>query len=595
MKEETFLKRKHQKFIAAVSLFLCIAIINSISAAAFSGYRSVAPNAIATTSVHGIVAGETLQLYSSSNDEGIADYDGIWSSSNPDIVSCTPGGSITGNKAGGYADITCTSKSDGSTESFRVYCVRAVPPQLCSTREFQSYIYAQPDNGKLLSVHLNLSKLWNFLFAFFRGLTMHTSPNSLSIITIGSFEVRGQYGNYAYIRFNNDYTSDGFIKYKDIAQKISSFIYLSQSQITVKTGTNEYLKCEYSGTVNWTVENDEEDGKINYENSIIKFDPSTGKITPKKGGATSITASANGMSQTCKIQSIYMWPQEWKVTAEKDITFYELSGVVDYDADISEGDIFYVIGDLGGSDGRCYVRYGNEWSQYYAYAKIEDFSTKGTISQYNELGWAWPVRDVKNGVVQTQKANYIQSPYGWRDQKPKRHQGIDITTGSSGEIAGYDIVSAFDGTVIFCGDQYGYDWGYCVAVKSDCVDPVSGKNFVAVYMHLMDKPNVVEGEPVFKGKTVLGKVGNTTTPGIGMGYHLHFEFNNQTSSIGILSDGSQTTGYGRKSYDYLVNPIFLYTDKYENKEILYNPTSESELLYFKTFWYGNGDEIKDAY
>lgn len=97
------------------------------------------------------------------------------------------------------------------------------------------------------------------------------------------------------------------------------------------------------------------------------------------------------------------------------------------------------------------------------------------------------------------------------------------------------------------------------------------------------------------GKTVLGQVGNTTKPENTMGYHLHFEFNNQTSSIGVTSDGRQTTGYGRKRFDYLVNPIFLYMDEYHAGELTYYKNSESEKNYFKTFWYGNGKELKDVY
>lgn len=502
MNEELFFKRKHKKFTATVSLFLCFAIINSVSAIAFSGYRSIAPNAISTTSVHGIVAGETLQLYSSSNDDGVYDKDGIWSSSNPNVILCTPGGSITGLKANNYADITCTSKSDGSTKTFKVYCVRAVYPQVeCTTSDFTSYIYAQPNNNKLISVHMNFNIMWNFLTVLFKTLAMLDIPlfpstNSLSVITSVSFTVYGQYGNFAYIRFNEDPTSDGFVKYTDLSKKINSFIYLSDSQITIEAGTNEYLKCDYSGTVNWTVENDADDGKKDYKNSIIKFDPSTGKITPQKGGITSITASANGMSQTCKIYSIYMWPQEWKVTAEKSITFYELSGAVDYDFDISKGDTFYVIGDLGGSDGRCYVRYGTAPFDYYAYAKIEDFSTKGTISQYNELGWTWPVKTPQN----KNKANFISSPYGKRNTNPSMHKGFDITTGIAGEIKEYDVVSAFDGKVIY--KEYSDSTGYCVGIQSNKPDPVSGKKMVAFYMHLIDSAIVYRGENVSAGQTI---------------------------------------------------------------------------------------------
>ena len=588
-----------------MSLILCFAIIvSSSSTSAFAFIGSKKTNAITVDTVHGIIAGESLQIHAFS--DGVLLENIELTSSNPSVVSCLPGGYIRGEKCGDYADITCTTQ-DGLRKTFTVYCVRAVYPQEeCSTNSLRTPIYAQPKNGMVLSIYVSLSEFGRiveyvfYILAFVLSIIkidpFSNSPESLSVFTAGNFKVCGQYGNYAYIRFDDNPSSDGFISYSKLNKKLEEFLYISDSELTVKVGEQSvFLTANYPGEIIWTLENDEADGNIDYENSIIKFDPTVGVVIPKKGGVTSIRATANGMGRTCEIISIYMWPQEWKVVASQEITLYSKPDAVNGKGKIKEGDTFWVVGDLGGSNSWCYVNHGSQAFPEYSYAKIEDFSTKGTISQYNELDWSWPIKATKNGVEQAKKPNYISSPYGWRDAKPKNHQGIDITTGNAGEIAGYDIVSAFDGTVIFRGDKYGYDWGYCVAIRSDCVDPISGKNFVAVYMHLMHKPDVIEGEKVIAGETVLGQVGNTTTPGIEMGYHLHFEFNNQTSSIGVTSDGSQTTGYGRKSFDYLVNPIFLYMDEYHAGELTYYKNSESEKNYFKTFWYGNGKELEDVY
>ena len=75
---------------------------------------------------------------------------------------------------------------------------------------------------------MNFNIMWNFLTVIFKALAMlgiplFPSTNSLSVITSGSFTVYGQYGNFAYIRFNEDPTSDGFVKYTDLSKKINSF------------------------------------------------------------------------------------------------------------------------------------------------------------------------------------------------------------------------------------------------------------------------------------------------------------------------------------------------------------------------------------
>ncbi len=584
-----------KKIIKIISVFLCLIIaFNTVSVAAVLPSGNKKPDALSVDVVHGIVAGETIPIHAFS--DGILLKNITLTSSDPSVISCSPDGHITGEKAGESADITCTSQ-DGSSKTFTVYCVRAVyPPEECSTNTLRTKILAQPKNGTLVSIHLNFNILFNFLSWFFQRvaefgrLIAIITPNSLQPITTGNFKVCGQYGNYAYIRFDDTPSSDGFIEYTDLNKNFDEFLYISKSKLTIKAEEEAaYLTADYYGKVTWEVENDKaDDGTLDYENSIIDFDPGTGKIKAKKGGITSIRATANGMGRTCDIVSIYMWPQEWKVTAEKKITLYEHPDIVDINYEINEGDTFWVVGDLGGSNSWCYINRGSQAFPEYSYAKIEDFSTKGTISQYNELGWSWPVRDVKNGVEQTQKAKYIQSPYGWRDTDPARHKGIDIS-----RVDEYEVVSAFAGKVIYVYDVAdGYkSCGNCVAIRSTTKDPVTGEYLVAIYMHLKSKPKVSKNQYI-SANQLLGYVGNT---GNSTGPHLHFEVNTRNLSYGekLYYDANMED---EMIFSIMVNPLYFYMDycflpEDNSERITINPGCDA-MEYRKPFWYGD-DAVKE--
>ncbi len=166
------------------------------------------------------------------------------------------------------------------------------------------------------------------------------------------------------------------------------------------------------------------------------------------------------------------------------------------------------------------------------------------------------------------------------------HKGIDITTGIPGQIKGYDVVSTCAGKVVYVGNDKTSDYGYCLSVRSDEKDPVTGLYYVVTYMHLNSPPIVERWDDVLVGQ-VLGYVGNTSSSS-GMGYHLHFEINCKNST---LNDGSGT----RSSYDNLINPIFIFIDKCEigdeeNKregKIIINQGSDAVALYRGAYWYGD--------
>ena len=310
--------------------------------------------------------------------------------------------------------------------------------------------------------------------------------------------------------------------------------------------------------------------------SIISVDSETGLITGKKAGTAKLIAKIGGEEISIPVYCIYKWKKAWTGKANKATTIY--SGTSDSTmsvASISSGTKFYVSGDDGGSDGWAYGYATVDGNSKWGFVKINDISTKGTVSQYNSMNWRWPLKNVAY--------NYINSPYGTRDTTPKKHKGFDISTNwgeNQSNILGQTIVSAFKGTVDYVCVNDSLSWGYCVSIVSDdtITDPVSKKQFVAIYMHMKNKPKVSRGKEVSQ-ETELGYVGNT---GNSTGPHLHFEVNNKTASIYELN-GKEASDVGRSSYNDLLNPIFFYIS-FNPK---YNKESEAEKNHNGTFWYGS--------
>lgn len=365
----------------------------------------------------------------------------------------------------------------------------------------------------------------------------------------------------------DDKEDDGTLKFN----RKFDHVYIDHTNINESTGKpRTQLQPNYSGTVTYSSSNSD----------IISVDSKTGLITGKKAGTANLKATVDGETVSIPVYCIYKWKKGWTGKASKSTTVYSgPSNSTTALTTISSGTKFYVTGDDGSSAGWAYgyvnVNNGKKWG----FVKINDISTKGTVSQYKYLPisnedkdkntyWKWPVITPSGKT----NANYIQSPYGKRDRDPTMHKGIDITTGNEGEINGYKVVSAFTGEVVYISTSSSNSTGYCVGVKSDITDPVSGENMIAFYMHLKYSPSVHRWQKVSAGD-LLGYVGNTGNSG---GYHLHFEANNKNASIG---DGSTARQY----YAYLINPLFFYIDK----TVRINYDSDAEEKYYGSYWYGN--------
>lgn len=581
-------KKIVSKVFSFVSVTLCFALFFNVCAFATEVAPASVIENIEINEVRGILKGEEKTLTAEIDGRNSPNALTKWESSDEDAVSCTIFGKIKGLKSHNYSDITCKAIFGDAQDTLRVYCVEPLVKKVtCYANGYFYKVYSQPRSGASYTHQFNISFILKpildaiSLLLSFPNVYPQTSSNDF--LKRFNITVLGRYGRYCYVEYKEG--KFGYIDYTDLDEEINGFLYLPYNDVDVwgngKSYPNKIVNLTKLDGVKWTVGDKE----------IIDFNETTGQITGKKPGQTTLTATKNGISEVIYIHSLYQWIQSWTGKALRETCVYYATGnkYTKTATKLAVDDDFVVLGDTGGDDGWAYGYFETGSKKKWGYVPISHISTKGTVSQYNGLDWLWPVITPSG----EKPATYISSPYGWRDTKPQRHQGIDITTGTAGEIAGYDVVSVFEGTVVFVCKEEGYDWGYCVAVRSKEVDPVSGMQYVAVYMHLMNEPKLLSGQKVKKG-TIIGNVGNTSTLGSDMGYHLHFEFNNQNSSIGFTSDGGQIIGEGRKSYDYLINPIFLYIDKYEIGEITYNQTSESEKRYKKTFWYGNGSVLKEA-
>ncbi|MBQ7837677.1 MAG: peptidoglycan DD-metalloendopeptidase family protein [Clostridia bacterium] len=598
------MKRKEIKTVTAIiSMVMCLILVfNSSALAVNSQKESLTLEDISIIRQCGVLEGESIQLQATLSPSD-APLSGVeWSSSNPSVIECDKNGRIKGIQAGGYANITCKSKwNNNISDTIKVYCVKPLAQPIKSGfKNFFVSIYGQPSTAEPISTYFNLLSFYDIILEGLKvllgmGAVLPLSANNtLSIFTTGKCTVYGQSGKWCYVRFNDTVSSDGFVQYTTLKKEIPSFLYLNKDRIIVYSDRvhrdDAILKAEYNGNVTWTVSDD----------TKIDFNRTTGQITGNSPGVVTITAkTADGMSQKCKVISVYKWPQSWNVTPSTDIQFYVAPYTLNKSVVQKTDKSFHVVGDMGDNSNWCLVNNGSESSPSYHFAKIDDFSTKGTISQYNNLNWQWPVTDVKNGIIQSVKPRYITSPYGWRDDEPIKHKGIDITNGISSKkdfensVDGYEVVSAFAGTVIYV---YDYTLGYkscgnCVAIQSNEKDPITGKYYVAIYMHLKFKPSVRENQKI-SANTLLGYAGDTGNSG---GSHLHFEVNNQNLSYGQKLYYDEAKKH-EKVFSIVINPIFFYMNYYNlpndnSDKITINPGC-SAMSYRKPLWYG--DDIKET-
>ncbi len=364
-----------------------------------------------------------------------------------------------------------------------------------------------------------------------------------------------------------DGESDGEYKFN----RTYDHVYIGYTNANATTGIpRTQIKNSGNKTVAYSTDN----------TSIISVDSETGLITGKKAGTAKLIAKVGGEEISIPVYCIYKWKKAWTGKTSKTTTSYSgTSSSTTIVASISSDTKFYVKGDDGGSGGWAYgyadIAGDNDpWG----FVKINDISTKNTISYYNKLDFGYPIED--------STIKYISSPYAERSSD--LHRGFDITGGGS-YIYGKNLVSPVNGSVVFvntsCTDNGTKpSYGYCITIESNGgaypktakKDTVTGKYFTITFMHMSEAPKYKEGDKV-KAGDIIGKIGNTGnvsgSPGVNpIGTHLHLEINN----MGVIMGSSL-----RKDFTYNVNPIYFYI----NVDFGFN-TGSSAYQKSGAYWYG---------
>ena len=513
-------------------IFVCFAVVtvifSFICTSAVSDYApdTVQPDAAATIKElniipeYSILQGNTLQMRLEESDEFILFNSVEWSSSNPNVISCAEDGKITGLKEG-RAKITVKAKVGKASDSITVYCAKKL-------NNSQSSRINLP-----IAVTFRTPRFWDIQAPHFNMFDF------LPLFVTEKLQVKGVFGSYFYVEFERNETKyKGFIFQNWMPDNIATdeiFKQLStyDLDVFVNLDKDQYkVTTNYKGAVDWKVSDE----------SIIDFNENTGKVKGIAPGTATISATVGNKTLVCTVHSIYRWPLDWTGAARQETCVYDAKGnTYEKTSDtLAVGEKFTVKGDMGGNSSWAYgVSEDGTWG----FIPISHISTKGTVSQYNNMGWSYPL---KRSLFK-----HISSPYGWRGDY--RHLGLDINRQGNTAIEGEIAVAPFNGTVVFANTSYDPstkkpDYGYCVVIEADNVkDPVSGKKLRAVYMHFLEKPMVDVTDPVISGKTELGKIGST---GKSTGPHLHLEINNK---------GTNFAGSGNKdSFDKTINPIFFF-------------------------------------
>lgn len=522
------------------AVLLCVCFLAAVSVALAAFIAQMPASAISEKDVKndfGILVGQSKKLVFDDGSTGKVK----WSSSNEKVISCDRNGKIKGVSEG---SAVITAVQGEKTQRVTYYCAKKLKdPESAYPDHWLALICSSPSVFGVKSLHISLPFMSNRT----------------------SYNIIGTYDEWFYVSYNKGGQTVRAFMLQYAFSGGGEFKRLSRSCLDAFCGEyndNYNVTTDYKGKVVWRVA----------DPSIARYNEETGNVYGLKPGVTTISATANGKTLTCVVRVIYHWKKSWQTKLISSGDFYVNSkdGLVK-EAVLAKGASYFICGDMGTQDKDGWV-YGSATvnsKERWGYIKINAVSQKGTVSQYRGLNWLWPVKRVPKKGSPT----YISSPYGERDTNPSMHKGMDITTGTAGEIEGYPAVAAFDGTVKKVYNTPNKDYGYAVAIESDSVDPVSGKTIVAIYMHFESKSILKEGSAVKKG-AIVGYVGNTTNYS-GMGYHLHFEANNQGAVIGDK---------GRQHYRELINPLFFYDLDAIGGKI--NPNSDAVKKYYGAYWYG---------
>lgn len=220
-------KKKFFKLTAVVSLLLCFTLLFNTVAFAVDSQPNAVVESISIYKRSGILEGETIQLEADVEASGSLFDSVVWSSSDPSVISCTEDGKIKGLVAGKAATITCKAKWGSEKVSIRVYCVEKLPEEVKSGFEnIVTFIYSYPgiDIYSLTdSIIKDISIDWfSFISLFYTafGTLYPVLSNTSSNVFVGSkVSVLGRVNNYAYIRYGENNSQDGFVNFSKLKKQ----------------------------------------------------------------------------------------------------------------------------------------------------------------------------------------------------------------------------------------------------------------------------------------------------------------------------------------------------------------------------------------
>ncbi len=542
----------------------------SVEAFAIGEISAVLPNADqpdATVTIkelniipnYAVLEGKTIQMQIEEFEEFVWLGSVECSSSNENVISCTKNGEIKGLKEGS-AVITVKAKVGGAWDSITVYCARRF------------------NNSK--SSRIGQPIAWTCRTPFVLNVqALHFKIQPFFVTE--KLDVKGVYGSYFYVEFTrNEKLMKGFIPQNWMPENIASnevFKQLSTYDLDVYAGEDRdfyKITTDYKGTVEWAVS----------DKKTIDFDETTGKVKGLKPGTATVSATVGDTTLTCTVHSIYKWPLEWTGAAKQSTYVYKAIGTSyqKTSTELSVGDSFTVKGDMGNDDGWAYGYATLNGKTYPGYIPINHISTKGTISQYNEMNFRWPINDIN--------IKKISSPFGPQSSNNGgNHKGFDIVSDTAGEVEGESVVASYNGTImkIYIDNNKKTSHGNAIVITTDKIDPISGKNLTVIYMHLSRWDTNSSGNIVVNGKVlkeggsvtkeqIIGCAGNTGYNTSGA--HLHYEVNNQNAAIRSGSNNPFTE---------TINPIYFYMSMDES--ITKSDKCEAASNGNGFYWYGENE------
>ena len=157
-----------------------------------------------------------------------------------------------------------------------------------------------------------------------------------------------------------------------------------------------------------------------------------------------------------------------------------------------------------------YYRYLGNPCQKWSFNLIQSISLQ---DQCANMGWDYICAE---STIMNKITNEYNHP---------AHRGIDIVARISGNTLGKPILSPTSGTVLYVNKIYDANTkdpaqGYCVAIQTNNISPVTNQPIIVTFMHLNAPPTLNKDDIISKGD-LIGYVGETGN--VFGGAHLHLE------------------------------------------------------------------------